>query len=380
MSRLNAYVLRQLTGPFLFFVLVFTGVIWLSQSLRVIDTVVNNGQSATVFLEFTLLLLPRVMAMVLPVAALAATLYAVNRLVTDSEVVVMFAAGRSGAALLAPVAVFCTGLLALCLAITLWVVPNTQSMLRDRVSEIRGDVAAAFIREGAFVRPSQGVSVYVRAMGRPGELLNVFIHDSRDPEQIATYTAERAVLLPEEAGTRLVMFDGIAQIASESAPESLSVLRFDQLGYDLGQLTGDGGARVRKPSEMFVTELLTMTEEDAKRAFRPLGEFRAEAHEAISAPLYALALPLLAVAIVVSAGFRRHGFNGRVVAAVGLAVTLRVLGLAAKNATASDAALWPLMYAPPLAGIGAALWLLTPWALAPRRRRIRIRGGQEGLP
>ena len=65
--------------------LVFTGVVWLSQSLRMIDTVVNNGQSAAVFLEFTVLLLPTVMSIVLPVSACAATLYAVNRLVRTAR-------------------------------------------------------------------------------------------------------------------------------------------------------------------------------------------------------------------------------------------------------------------------------------------------------
>ncbi|MEL7173469.1 MAG: LptF/LptG family permease [Pseudomonadota bacterium] len=119
MNRLHRYVYVQLAGPFLFFVLVFTGVIWLSQSLRVIETVVNNGQSALVFLEFTALLLPRVMTVVLPVAAFAATLYAINRLFGDSEIVVMFAAGISGLALLRPVLMFTSTLLAVLLAISI---------------------------------------------------------------------------------------------------------------------------------------------------------------------------------------------------------------------------------------------------------------------
>ena len=106
MRRLDTYIFRQILGPFLFFVLVFTGVIWLTQSLRVIDTVVNNGQSAKVFLEFTALLLPMVLSIVLPVALFAAVLYAINRLFTDSEVVVMLAAGLSGMSLLRAVTAF----------------------------------------------------------------------------------------------------------------------------------------------------------------------------------------------------------------------------------------------------------------------------------
>lgn len=369
MRRLSRYVYRQLVGPFLFFVLVFTGVIWLSQSLRIIDTVVNNGQSAMVFLEFTALLLPRVMTVVFPVAAFAATLYAINRLYTDSEIVVMLGAGMSGAALFRPVVLFAAGLMAVTFAITIYLVPTTQREMRDRVSEIRGDVAAAFIREGAFIRPSAGVSVYVREIGRPGELFGIFIHDSRDPAQISTYTAERAVLLRDDAGTRLVMFDGIAQIAAKEAPESLSVLRFEQFGYDLSQFTGDADTRARKPSELYLPRLLSITDAEARAIGRPIGEYRAEAHEALASPLYVLSLPMLAVAMVVSAGFRRQGFVGRIVASAAAAVGLRVAGLAGKSLTATEPALWPLMYLPPLLGIAAAIWLLSPTGMAPRRRR-----------
>jgi len=356
-ARLDTYIIRQMIGPFLFFVLVFTGVIWLSQSLRVIDTVVNNGQSGWVFLEFTALLLPRVMTIVLPVAAFAATLYAINRLDAESELVVMSAAGVSRLRLLRPVAIASGALMVVAAAITLWLVPAPPGALRDRISQVRGDVAAAFIREGAFLTPSRGVTVYIRQIGRPGELLGVFVHDKRDPSQIATYTAERAVLLDDGSGLRLVMFDGVAQIAREGTEEALSVLRFSQFGYDLSQFTDTGPERDRKPSELYVGRLLTIGADET--GGRTLGEFRAEGHEALSSPLYVPALMLLAVAVVVVAGFRRRGFSRRVVVAVGLALLLRVSGLAIKSMVAAQAAFWPLLYLPPLAGIAAAIWLMS---------------------
>ncbi|MEM6942508.1 MAG: LPS export ABC transporter permease LptF [Pseudomonadota bacterium] len=377
MTRLNRYVYRQMIGPFLFFVLVFTGVIWLSQSLRVIETVVNNGQSALVFLEFTALLLPRVMTVVLPVAAFAATLYTINRLFGDSEIVVMFAAGISGHALLRPILMFTITLTLVLLAISIYVVPLSQREMRDRISEVRGDVAAAFLREGTFINPSRGVTVFIRSIESEGALDGVFIHDTREPEQIATYTAERAVLLSDKGATRLIMFDGVAQFEVLNQPETLSLLRFDQLGYDLAQFASENGSRLHKPSEMFLPDLLRIDEEQAAKRYRPLGEFRAEAHEALSAPIYAIALPLLAVAIVLSAGFRRQGFLGRVLGAVGVAVTLRVLGLAAKSAVSGAAVLWPVMYVPPLLGIVVAIYLLSSRGMAPRRRTHALLGPAE---
>lgn len=359
MGRIDRYIFRQILGPFLFFVLVFTGVIWLTQSLRVIDTVVNNGQSAQVFLEFTALLLPMVLSIVLPVSIFAAVLFAINRLFTDSEIVVMLAAGLSGTALLRAVAVFSSLVMIAVFALTLYLMPTAQREMRDRITQIRGDVAVAFVREGQFLTPSKDVSVYLRETGRAGEMFGVLVHDERDPERTVTYTAERALLVRDDAGTRLVMFDGVAQSADLPSTKSLSILRFDQLSYDLTPFAEPGPTRRRKPSEMYLPDLLEI--DAARAAPRSIGDFRAEAHEALSSPLYVLALPLLAVAFVISAGFRRQGFAGRIVLAAVVGLGLRLAGLAAKSVVTGTAAFWPIMYLPPVLGILAALWMLTDW-------------------
>ena len=106
MTRLDRYILRQLVAALGFFLLVFTGVIWLTQAVRLIDTVVASGQSARVFLEFSGLVLPQVLVIVLPLAGIGAALHALNKLYTDSELVVMMSAGLGPAAMLRPVAIF----------------------------------------------------------------------------------------------------------------------------------------------------------------------------------------------------------------------------------------------------------------------------------
>lgn len=366
LRRLDSYIFRQITGPFVFFVIVFTGVIWLTQSLRVIDTVVNNGQSAWVFLEFTLLLLPMVLSIVLPVSLFAAVLYAVNRLYSDSEIVVMLAAGVSGTTILKSVAFFAALVMVIGYALTLLLMPTAQREMRDRITEIRGDVAAAFVREGEFLNPVRGVTVYLRGTGQSGEMFGVFVQDERDPDQVVTYTAERALLIRDDTGTRLVMFDGVAQSQAAGEIGNLAVLRFQRLAYDLSQFGGGGNVRSRKPSEMYLPELLSIQQDAATP--RPVSEFRAEAHEALSSPLYVLALPLLGVAFVISAGFRRQGVAGRIFWAAIAGVGLRLTGFAIKSMATSSVEVVALMYAPPVLGALVAIWMLSGLSLRPSSR------------
>ena len=70
-----------------------TAAVWLAQSLRLVDLIVNRGLSAEMFLYLALLILPRFLDIVLPIGAFIAVLFVFNRLMTESELVVMRACG-----------------------------------------------------------------------------------------------------------------------------------------------------------------------------------------------------------------------------------------------------------------------------------------------
>jgi lipopolysaccharide export system permease protein len=365
--QLTRYILLEQTRPFLFFVLVFTGVIWLSQSLRVIETVVNNGQAAQTLLEFSVLLLPQVMAVVLPVSAFGASLYAVNKLFTESELVAMSAAGMSRLSLARPVCLF-GGLVALAMALnTMVVMPLAERSFREQVASLRADIANGLLFEGRFLNPAQGLTVYVRESDGSGAMLGVFVHDARDPEAELTYTAREALLQRTEEGPRLVMSQGLAQRYDTEAGQ-LSVLRFDSLVYDLSPFLNPVRDRMRRPSEHFVTDLV-VPRPDLVAVFG-LGRVLAEGHEQLSAPLYALMLPLVGLAGVVGSGFTRHGYGRRIVVTIAAGAALRLAGVAVKAAVGGAPLLWPAFYLPPLIGTLGALW----WMHSSARRRFARAG------
>ena len=91
------YVLGQLLGPVALFTFLLTCVIWLTQSLRLLDLVINRGQSAPTFVYLTLLILPSLLVIILPIAFFFGTLFTLSRLNADSELVVMASAGFSRA-------------------------------------------------------------------------------------------------------------------------------------------------------------------------------------------------------------------------------------------------------------------------------------------
>jgi lipopolysaccharide export system permease protein len=362
-SRLDRYILRELIAAFAFFVLIFTGVVWLTQAVRLIDTVVASGQSARVFLEFSALVLPQVFVIVLPLAGMGGALYALNRLYSDSELIVMMGAGLGPPAMLKPVAIFGT-LVALAMAIVLTVlIPRSGAILAERTREIRSDLANALIVERQFLHPVDGLTLFIADTSRQGEMAGLFLDDQRDPERVVTYSARRAMLLREGLEARLVMEDGVA--LSVGSDGQLTAVRFDQFVFDLSDLLNDQGQRVPRPSEYTIPALLNPTPEMLANDRYSVADYVSEAHYKLSLPLLAMIYPMIALVTLLAGGYRRSGFGKRVVVAIAVATLLQILMFATRAWVQERIELWPLMYLPVLLG---ALYLL---ALVLRLSRAR---------
>jgi len=96
------YLIWQLILPALIATLAFSGAVWLSQSLRFVDLIVNKGLPLTTFLYLTALLFPSLLLVIMPFALFCGVLFAYHRLTIESELVVMQAVGLSNRQLAAP--------------------------------------------------------------------------------------------------------------------------------------------------------------------------------------------------------------------------------------------------------------------------------------
>jgi lipopolysaccharide export system permease protein len=353
MPRLSKYVLRQLAGPILLFAFLLTCVIWLSQSLRLLDLVINRGQSAPTFVYLTLLILPGLLVIILPLAYFAGTLYGLNRLNSESELVVMQAAGYSRLQLTVPVVVSALLAMAVTWLCSLYLMPVTQHTMKDAVFDIRSDIGAAILNEGDFNTPTTGLTVFIRELDPDGRIKGILVHDSRNAKSPTTYIAESGMLVQTTEGARLIMLDGTIE-QSGLAGAKLSVLKFKRYVFNLDQFAGPQQEENLEMSERFLPDLFW-----PKFAGKPnpktLDIYFAEGHNRLSSPLYCLAFALIALAAVTRGRRGRGAYALRLTAASIAAALLRLIGYGAQGAAARTPLLCLLLYLIPLVGIAAAL-------------------------
>ena len=370
MRRLTLYILRQIVGPFALFTVLLTLVVWLTQSLRLLDLVINRGQSATTFAYLTLLMLPSLLVVIIPVAFFGAALYALHKLNNDSEMVVMWSAGVSRLQLALPVLTAAGVAMLLTYACSLYLMPAGQRAMREKVFDIRADIGAAILREGAFVVPTNGLTVFIREIQPAGEIRGILVHDNRNPERPMTFLAESGMLAQTPEGARLIMSNGnVQQVQEEGA--RLSVVRFERYVFDLDQFAGAQRASERETSERSLGELLwpevTGPGSELRRAV-----YRAEAHNRLSSPLYCLAFALLALAATASGHMARGSYALRLIAAGLGGAVLRMIGDGVQGAAARNPYMSFLLYLVPLAGIVVATCILAQFPLLPAGLKRRM--------
>lgn len=371
MNRLTRYILRQLAIGTVLVSLALLCVLWLTQSLRFVELIVNKGLSFWLFMKLTLLLLPNFLVVVLPISLFAVVLFAYNKLTTDREIVVMRAAGQSQWALAKPALILSGLAIVLSYWLSLFAIPASVRDFRELQWTVRNDVTGLLLQEGVFTQIGDGFTVFVKERNAQGELLGIMVHDKRNPHRPVTMMAERGALVHSEAGPRVLMVNGSRQEA-ELGSGRLQMLHFDSYAIELRGVGAAVEDRRRDPREWTTAELAG----SAPQGLEPGDHRRAmvELHQRLTAPLYHLSFSMVALAALLSGSFNRRGQVGRVLAAVGVMVAVQAAALGSANAAGHQLSLIPLMWAMPLLPILGAAWVLFLPSL-PRARRPAVEAG-----
>ena len=355
--RFDRYMLSQLMVLFGFFALVLVAVYWVNRAVVLFDRLIADGHSAGVFLEFTALSLPGVIALVLPMASFAAAVYVTNRLMGDSELTVMQATGYSPWRLARPVLMFGVIVALMLSVLTHVLVPASVAQLKEREVEISGSVSARLLREGAFLHPGPGVTFFIREITPEGELRDVYLSDRRQADREVTYTAERAYVVQAEQGPRLVMVSGLAQTL-QAETRRLSTTVFQDFTYDISTLIVQNQSLTLRPRHLSTWSLLTEPEAMALLTEVPLARINEELHGRFQQALLGLVATLIGFSTLMTGSFSRFGVGRQIVVAIFLLVVIKLVESAVTDPTRNNAALWPLIYLPSLVGLVMAAGLL----------------------
>jgi lipopolysaccharide export system permease protein len=362
----SKYILRHLALAVLMISAVLIAIVFLTQSLRLLELVMEAGASGTTFWFMSLLVLPRFFEIILPIALAAAVIFIYQRLIMDSEIIVLRASGLSPLRMAQPALMMGCGFCVFLWVISIWLAPLTLRSMQDMQHQLKEELSHFLFQEGVFNRFGSDITVFLRNRNEQGELQGLIIHDKRPRnEHPVTITAQKGVISANKANLKITVFGGSRQ-SYNPENRNLNRLDFDRYTIDLPE-SGSIGKRWQDPEERPFFRLFN-PDMDVQRDIDNLQEFRVEIHRRLLSPVLALTLVSVVLPFLLLGPHMRRGLNGRIFFAVCAIILIQAGYLSAFNLTRQyEIPGLFTMYALVTAPIAFSLFLLSKWGEQSRR-------------
>jgi lipopolysaccharide export system permease protein len=262
---------------------------------------------------------------------MVAMAYVLNKLATDSELIVMNAAGMPPWHLFRPFLAVAAVVAVLVLVVAAYLSPRCLRELAQWINEIRADLVTNIVQPGRFVPLSGGsFTLHIRERLPNGQLLGIFIDDQRNPKERVTFLAEQGDIRTRPGpggghGTFLLLADGSVQ-RQQTGERDPNIVQFDKYAFDLSQLSsGMQSAQRYSSRERYMWELYGQNADDPSATDRP-EQMRAELYDRIAAPLYPIVIAVLTFAYLGAPRTTRQSRTVSLLSAIAAVAVLRGSG------------------------------------------------------
>lgn len=338
LGTITRLILKRLFFTITFVTFILMVGVWLTQSLRFIQVIVNHNVSILDYFSLVSFLLPDLLTQVVPICLFISILFIYNRLDQDHELIALRASGLSNIQLAKPVMYIAVGVVFFVSLMNFYLVPLSYRIFRDQEHQIRSELTTVFFQEGAF-NTMRGITVYLKNRDPDGTLNNIFIYYvDKDSDKPMSYTimAQQGRVQNTLQGPHLMLQDGLRQELNLKTRQSAQ-FKFQELSFDLSRMIQDAQPRTVKPYERPVWELLfSNTQNDPK--------MRAEAHQRLVQPFLVLLLTLIGLNAILSTAMQRRPSRLRIIVAMGLAIASYVLVMTLIHMNGRSEMILPLNY------------------------------------
>src|SRR6201992_4092223 len=356
MGSIDKYIFRTTLASFALVLVSLTGVIWITQALRGIDLMTSQGQTILTFLGITSLVIPSLVNIIAPIALMIAISHTLNKLATDSEIIVMNASGMSPIRLFRPF-VYATAVVAVMVGfITVYLAPDGLRRLKQWDADITADVLANILQPGRFAQLDQNLTVRIRERRPGGLLVGIFIDHRRDPKERVSIVADHGTVLKNEGGSFLILEDGNLE-RFEVGKRDPALVVFGRYAFDMSKFGNTGHDVARGIRERYLWELISPAANDPVYAEIP-GQFRAELHDRFMAPIYPFAFAALTFAFLGAPRTTRQSRNFSIGSAILAVFGLRMAGFACSVMAVKSPLAPAVQYLMLAAAIGVSFWII----------------------
>jgi len=317
MKILYRYVFRELLGPFILGLVVFSFVIIPRLPGRPLELLLQKNVAPQEILSILVYILPTIFTFSIPMASLLAILLCFGRLSADNEITAMRSSGVSIRSLVRPVLVFtCFTFLAALVNANYWQ-PRSNQLLKVMRNELALKSVRTAINPGVFEEGFSNLVLYIRD-ATPDKSIwrGVFLADISKKDQPKITVARTGTLFNDiqQKKLQLHLSNGATHSVSNRTQGLYDVMIFNETDIPVASLNGvtdDFQIQTRKLTEIDSLELLARWKANGSPAAqKERREQLVELSKRVAVPFGVIIFSILAIplGVISKKGGKSYGF------------------------------------------------------------------------
>ena len=251
-NKLGYYFIREFLKNYLSILFAFGLIIWITQAVRLLDLISEDGNSISIYLLYILSTLPKIISRIFIIVFFISLIVTISRFENFNELRAIWFSGLDKKKFINYLVKYSILLALLIILIRLFVVPYFSNYSRYLLLNSEVGSIAPLIKQNNFNNPLKELTVYVGKKNQINEIEEIVLFEDNE-EKTKTIIAKSGVIVKENNKNLLVLVDGSIQEKNKNG--KISILDFDKITLDLNQYNKKTGDHY-KFNEMFSFELI----------------------------------------------------------------------------------------------------------------------------
>jgi len=292
-NKLGYYFAQEFLKNYLSILFAFGLVIWITQAVRLLDLIGEEGNSITTYFLYILSILPKFFSRISIIIFFISFVVTISKFEEHNELRALWFSGLEKKKfinyLLRSTFIF----VLILIIIRCFIVPHFSNYSRYLLLNTGVGAIGPLLKQNNFNNPLKKITIYVGKKNQINELEDIILFED-DANIKKTIIAKSGVVINENNKNLLVLVEG--SIQEERKDKKISILDFDKTTLDLSQYSKKT-VDYYKFNEMFFLELLKKSN---NKNDVQLSNIVGELNDRIVMPLFIPSLVLLACLLIIT--------------------------------------------------------------------------------
>ena len=258
-NKLGYYFIREFLKNYFSILLAFGIIIWITQAVRLLDLITEDGNSLSVYFLYILLFLPKIISKISIIIFFICLIITIARFEENNELRALWLSGLDKKKFIYNLLKYSILFVLILILIRLFIVPYFSNYSRYLLLNSNLGSIAPLIKENNFNSPLKKITIYVGKKNQINELDDIILFENSNKET-KTIIAKFGSIINENNKNLLVLVNGSIHQESNN---KISILDFDKITLVLDQYSKKS-ADYYKFDEMLTFELIEKIKENNK--------------------------------------------------------------------------------------------------------------------